>query len=563
MEKNLGTHVSFLLLSKLLGNGLLRISFFISLGGKVTAFIRRLFVAGVAACVVSVVPVADAQQTSTSISVDNSGMLPVQVDGPFGQWGIPTPPGAEGYSVNGMPEDAELQPEGLSFWEPTSEPAVEVIPGEMRSDYEGLPVEVAKADADRAETMEARLQGKAIDGAVQLAVKPGCQVYWPLPHEVCGAIRTKYNSIGGPTSFLLFPVSDELTNPDGVGKRTHFNNGHIYWHPDTGAHTVSLPADVVWKRHGREQGFLGYPLTSDMAQGDDWFRQDFQGGHVYTHNALPPVQASIQGAIFEKWQQMGAQNSDLGFPLSDELTTPDGIGRYNVFEGGMIYWTPQHGAHAVSGLTLFLWGAGGFERGNYGYPVGDALVNSEGEMVQTFTKGALNLTRLLREAEDVSIDGQPVNSVLATALATQGNILTSGPGVQAFGSPELRAGILAANNGGVPVPEGYEYLPSKGSLNDYCTKSPDEFRPIGVEAADFRGPCAIHDMCYYRLKGGPKISPGYAACNREMWSNLNTVCNNVYADQYVTRVSCRRTAKFYYEVVVAVHPYQWPGHVPT
>ena len=30
---------------------------------------------------------------------------------------------------------------------------------------------------------------------------------------------------------LLFPKTNELTNPDGVGKRTEFQNGPIYWSP--------------------------------------------------------------------------------------------------------------------------------------------------------------------------------------------------------------------------------------------------------------------------------------------------------------------------------------------
>ena len=33
----------------------------------------------------------------------------------------------------------------------------------------------------------------------------------------------------------------------------------------------------------------------------------------------------IQGRIYDKWQSMGAQNSELGYPISDELTTPDGV----------------------------------------------------------------------------------------------------------------------------------------------------------------------------------------------------------------------------------------------
>ncbi|MFI5504205.1 hypothetical protein ACFLIN_02445 [Corynebacterium kutscheri] len=177
-----------------------------------------------------------------------------------------------------------------------------------------------------------------------------------------------------------------------MGSESALNSstGNIYWHPKTGAHTVSLPTSKVWQRHGWEKGFLGYPTTSDIAQGNAWYKQDFQGGHIYTHNALPATQASIQGAIYDKWQSMGAQNSELGYPISDELTTPDGIGRFNVFEGGMIYWTPQYGAHAVSGSILIEWGKAGFEKSTYGYPIDDANeVFNDVKISQKFEHGSL------------------------------------------------------------------------------------------------------------------------------------------------------------------------------
>lgn len=307
------------------------------------------------------------------------------IEGPFAQWGIPTPPGAEGYEVNEV-SDKDLSPQGLDEWHPTDDPQSEIIPGQMRSDKEEIPADTSKADADRAEIKEAKLTNP---DAPTLNARLGCGVYWPAPFEVCGAIKNLYDSIGGPTSFLLLPKSNELTNPDGVGRRSEFVNGFIYWHPRTGAHSVSVPVSTVWQRHGWENGFLGYPTTSDLSLGNQWYVQHFEGGHVYTHNALPATQASIQGAIYDKWQSMGGHNSALGFPISDELATPDGIGRYNVFEGGMIYWTPQHGAHAVSQGVLFSWAAQGYERSPYGYPVDDSFVNDEGVQEQRFENGTI------------------------------------------------------------------------------------------------------------------------------------------------------------------------------
>ncbi|MDC7108445.1 LGFP repeat-containing protein [Corynebacterium afermentans] len=101
---------------------------------------------------------------------------------------------------------------------------------------------------------------------------------------------------------------------------------------------------------------------------------------------------------------MGGHTSALGFPISDELTTPDGIGRYNVFEGGMIYWTPQHGAHPVSGPILLEWASSGYERGKYGYPVTDPIENTNGlEMKQKFEHGTLNgFTEVIQKIIDAT-----------------------------------------------------------------------------------------------------------------------------------------------------------------
>ena len=53
---------------------------------------------------------------------------------------------------------------------------------------------------------------------------------------------------------------------------------------------------------------------------------------------------------------------------------------------------------------------------------------------------------------------------------------------------------IEEDRGGVEIPDGYIYNPKLGSLHDYCTKSPDQFPAPGVNA-DFKGACAIHDMC--------------------------------------------------------------------
>jgi len=110
---------------------------------------------------------------------------------------------------------------------------------------------------------------------------------------------------------------------------------------------------------------------------------------------------------------------------------------------------------------------------------------------------------------------------------------------------------IEEDRGGVEVPDGYIYNPKVGSLHDYCTKSPDQFPAPGVNA-DFKGACAIHDMCYEKNDGNDS---GMRNCDSNFRNNLITVCENVYTSGVdPRRGKCIDVALVYYEAVVAAHP---------
>jgi len=111
-------------------------------------------------------------------------------------------------------------------------------------------------------------------------------------------------------------VTDEMTTPDGVGRFNHFSKGgSIYWTAATGAHEV-------------------------------------------------------HGAIRVEWAATGWETGPTGYPVTDEMTTPDGVGRFNHFsKDGSIYWTAATGAHEVHGAIRTAWAAAGWETGRVGYPV--------------------------------------------------------------------------------------------------------------------------------------------------------------------------------------------------
>ncbi|SHG28055.1 LGFP repeat-containing protein [Streptoalloteichus hindustanus] len=67
-------------------------------------------------------------------------------------------------------------------------------------------------------------------------------------------------------------------------------------------------------------------------------------------------------------------------PTTDEITTPDGIGRFNHLnraDGASIYWHPETGAHAIHGGIREKWGSLGWERG-VGYPTTDEIATADG-----------------------------------------------------------------------------------------------------------------------------------------------------------------------------------------
>lgn len=167
-----------------------------------------------------------------------------------------------------------------------------------------------------------------------------------MPGIVQGAILQKYRALGGERSFLGLAVTNELTTPDRYGRYNHFQGGSIYWTQQTGACEVHGAIREKWASLRWEQGFLKYPTTDELTTPDRIGRfNHFQGGSIYW---TPSTSAhEVRGLIRNKWASMGWEKSYLGYPISDEQTTPDGRGRVSHFQGGSIYWYPDRGAYDV------------------------------------------------------------------------------------------------------------------------------------------------------------------------------------------------------------------------
>ncbi|MFD8201337.1 LGFP repeat-containing protein [Streptomyces sp. NPDC059701] len=93
--------------------------------------------------------------------------------------------------------------------------------------------------------------------------------------EVGGAIEQRYINMGGPVGALGCPVTGELVNPDGFGRRQQFDHGTVYWSPRSGAWPVWGYIGDYWCMNGCERGFAGYPTSYEYRVGGE-IRQNFQ-----------------------------------------------------------------------------------------------------------------------------------------------------------------------------------------------------------------------------------------------------------------------------------------------
>jgi hypothetical protein len=96
---------------------------------------------------------------------------------------------------------------------------------------------------------------------------------------------------------------------------------------------------------------LGAPLTDEtlLADGAGTSR-DYENGSIYYHPDLGAYE--VQGAILGRYRELGAEQSSLGYPVSDEedyYVNEACAGRQNEFNSGVITWTPTDGPIEIYG----------------------------------------------------------------------------------------------------------------------------------------------------------------------------------------------------------------------
>ena len=185
-----------------------------------------------------------------------------------------------------------------------------------------------------------------------------------------------------------------------IGLYTRFEHGAVV----SFSHKGSVKTSAMWGGilakwlelgAASENNPVGLPVTDELSAPDNVGRfNHFTKGSIYW---TPKTGAQfVMGAIRGKWSYMHWERGPAGYPKTGELATPapKDYGRYNHFQNGSIYWSPATGAHYVPSNIFEVWATVGHERGKMGFPVdedfnglGKLLVSEEQRAHTVFFEG--------------------------------------------------------------------------------------------------------------------------------------------------------------------------------
>lgn len=208
--------------------------------------------------------------------------------------------------------------------------------------------------------------------------------------RISGKLLDKYKQLGGCNSVLGAPRTGMRITSDRKSRYVDFQHGSIYQNPGS-QKTVEVHGAIFrkWNSLGREKGVLGYPVTDEKTAPDKKGKYShFQFGSIYYHPSTGNA-FEMHGEINKLWAKLGYERGPLGYPVSDETATPDGIGRFNHFQHGSIYWTPGTGAHEVYGAIHKHWASIGYEKSVLGYPVSGERSEGKKTRYSVFQNGVI------------------------------------------------------------------------------------------------------------------------------------------------------------------------------
>lgn len=226
-----------------------------------------------------------------------------------------------------------------------------------------------------------------------------------------GGTRVTINSVGGSSASVTItggaasqaigPIDEAYrVNPklgsattaiitglrDGGAYRNH-QNGQILWAPGYGAKALTGGVRTIYNQFGAQNGVLGYPLSNELPGTKSGVYQNFEGGSIMWL-AATGGHVSQTGPIRNAYAAQGYDQGSLGYPTTNQSAIPGG-GIYQDYQGGSIMWHPSTGAYVSrNGEIRNAYARQGYQGGKLGYPTSNEY-SAAGASIQDFQGGRL------------------------------------------------------------------------------------------------------------------------------------------------------------------------------
>lgn len=231
-----------------------------------------------------------------------------------------------------------------------------------------------------------------VPGGVLQDFSRGYTLTWATDqtHVVGGGIREAWLAAKGATGTLGMPQTDEADTPQNGGRYTRFTGGSVIWTPAAGAVALVGSIGARWKSAGGLASGLGLPSGVERATADGTGRMiSFSSGAAIY--ASPGTGAHVLGGgVAIRWTQLGG-TTGLGLPITDETALGKGTGVYQLFTRGKIIWTPTIGAQPVYGAIGQTYDSLGAENSRLGVPTSDEYATPSG-IRQDFQRGSITFS---------------------------------------------------------------------------------------------------------------------------------------------------------------------------
>jgi LGFP repeat len=161
---------------------------------------------------------------------------------------------------------------------------------------------------------------------------------------VYGAIYITYRKNDSINGWMGLPISDENISNNG-GRVSFFEQADIYWHPNVGSFEVHGAIREKYNKLGGSGSHLGYPTSneSDILKEKKKIGKinNFEFGNIYWGSNTGAFE--MHGPLVAAYtKDFGGPSGELGLPTSDELRSPKDIVRFNNFQNGVLTFNTQN-----------------------------------------------------------------------------------------------------------------------------------------------------------------------------------------------------------------------------